>query len=97
MDLKNLKYILNDLKPENIYDYQDNSPFYFVYISFYNKKEAIDFLLKKVDGDINKFEKLFKGKLDPTNRSITVKGIDDTIDCIKQFKDFKKIYQIHKL
>ena len=64
---------------------------------FITKKEAIDFLLKKVDGDINKFEKLFKGKLDPTNRSITVKGIDDTIDCIKQFKDFKKIYQIHKL
>ena len=97
MDLKNLKYILNDLKPENIYDYQDNTPFYFVYISFYNKKEAIDFLLKKVDGDINKFEKLFKGKLDPTNRSITVKDIDDTIDCIKHFNDFKKIYQIHKL
>ena len=53
MDLKNLKRIS-----------KDNSLFYLVYISFYNKKEAIDSLLKKVDGDINKFEKLLKGKLD---------------------------------
>ena len=53
MDLKNLKCIS-----------KDNSPFYLVYIYFYNKKEAIDSLLKKVDGDINKFEKLLKGKLD---------------------------------
>ena len=89
MDLKDLKRILNDLKSDNIYDYQNNSPFYLVYTSFYNKKEAIDFLLKKADGDINKFEKLLKGKLDPTNRSITVKDIDDTIDCIKHFNAFK--------
>ena len=47
MDLKNLKYILNDLKPENIYDYQDNSPFYFVYISFYNKKRSNRLFIKK--------------------------------------------------
>ena len=80
MDLKNLKCIS-----------KDNSPFYLVYISFYNKKEAIDSLLKKVDGDINKFEKLLKGKLDPTNRSITVKDIDDTIDCIKHFNAFKNL------
>ena len=91
MDLKDLKRILNDLKSDNIYDYQDNSPFYLVYTSFYNKKEAIDFLLKKADGDINKFEKLLKGKLDPTNRSITVKDIDDTIDCIKHFNAFKNL------
>lgn len=80
MDLKNLKCIS-----------KDNIPFYLVYIYFYNKKEAIDSLLKKVDDDINKFEKLLKGKLDPTNRSITVKDIDDTIDCIKHFNAFKNL------
>ena len=91
MDLIDLKRILNDLKSDKIYNYEDNSPFYLVYTSFYNKKEAIDSLLKKVDGDINKFEKLLKGKLDPTNRSITVKDIDDTIDCKKHFNAFKNL------
>jgi len=91
MDLIDLKRILNDLKSDKIYNYEDNSPFYLVYTSFYNKKEAIDFLIKKADGDINKFEKLLKGKLDPTNRSITVNDIDDTIDCIKHFNAFKNL------
>jgi len=62
-----------------------------VYTSFYKKKEAIDFLLKKGNDDIKKFEYLLKDKLDPTNRSITIKDIDDTIECIKHFQAFKNL------
>jgi len=88
MNLTDLKRTLDKLKSDNIYDYKDNSPFYLVYTSFYKKKEAIDFLLKKGKVGIEKFEKDLKEKLDPTNRSISIKDIDDTIECILHFKNF---------
>ena len=36
-----------------IYDYESNSPFYKIFISLYEKKEAIDFLIEKIDSNIN--------------------------------------------
>jgi len=86
MKLKNLNSTLEQLKKNNIFDYESNSPFYRVFISFYEKKEAIDFLMSKINIDIDKFKKTIKGKLDPTNRSISIKDIDDTIECLGHFK-----------
>jgi hypothetical protein len=91
MDLKSLKRTLNKLISDKIYNYQDKSPFYKVYTSFYKKKEAIDFLLKKGKEDIKEFENSLKDKLDPTNRSISIKDINDTIECIKHFRAFKSL------
>ena len=87
MNLKDLQRTLNDLKKANIFDYQSNSPFYSVFTSIYEKKEALDFLISKINSDTNKFINTIKDKLDPTNRSISIKDIDDTIECLCHFKN----------
>ena len=86
LKLKDLKRTLKKLKDDNIYDYESNSPFYKVFTSFYDKKEAIDFLLKKINTNIDNL----KDKLDPTNRSIRIKDINDAIECLNQFKELIK-------
>ena len=88
MNLKTLKGTLEQLLKSNIYDYKSTSPFYSVFTSFYEKKEAIDFLLGKTKIDINDFSQKLKDKLDPTNRSITIRDIDDTVGCLIHFKYF---------
>ena len=82
MKLEDLKRTLNKLKNDNIYDYESNSFFYKVFTSFYDKKEAIDFLIKKINTNMDNL----KDKLDPTNRSISIKDIDDAFECLNQFK-----------
>ena len=79
MNLNSIKMVLHDLKCKNNYDYQSN---YKIFMSFYGKREAIDFLLSKINVDINNL----KCKLDPTNRNISIKDIDDTNECLKHFK-----------
>ena len=91
MKLENLKSTLRELKSKDIYDYESNSPYYRVFTSIYEKKEAIDFLISKKNINTPELrlelsEKL-KGKLDPTNRSITIKDIDDTMECISIFSN----------
>ena len=86
MSLENLKKTLKQLKRNGIFDYESNSQCYRVFTSIYEKKEAIDFLISKRNTDIKKFENELKDKLDPTNRSISIKDIDDTIECLNQFK-----------
>ena len=83
--LANLKAILNELK--DIYDYKSDSSYYKVFTSIYEKKEAIDFLLKYIKIDSKILKEKLKKKLDPTNRSITIKDIDDTIECLDHFKN----------
>ena len=84
MNLKDLKRTLKYLKDDNIFDYQSNNPFYRVFISFYEKKEAIDFLITNTD----KFIYTIKDKLDPSNKSISFKDIEDTIECLCHFTNF---------
>ena len=90
LSLDILKSTLIQLKNKDIYDYESTSPYYRVFTSIYEKKEAIDFLLKY----INTKEIVLRNKLienlDPTNRSISIKDIDDTIECLKHFKIFIK-------
>ena len=85
MNLKQLNTNLKVLK--DIFDYQtDNSYFYKVFTSFYEKKEAIDFLMSKINTNIN----YLKNKLDPTVKSISIKDIEDTIQCLNHFTELIK-------
>ncbi len=82
MNLKDLKRTLEQLNKDNIYNYQSNSPFYKIFTSFYEKKEAIDFLKGKINTNIDNL----KNKLDPTIKSISIKDIEDAIECLNHFK-----------
>jgi len=86
MDLNTLDNTLKQLKRDNIYDYESESNYYKIFTSFYEKKEAIDFLIKKKDTDIEKLKDELEEKLDPTNRNISVEDIEDTIECLNEFK-----------
>ena len=88
MNLKDLKRTLKYLKDDNIFDYQSNNPFYRVFTSFYEKKEALDFLVSKINNDTDKFINNLKDKLDPSNKSISFKDIEDTIECLCHFTNF---------
>ena len=83
MKLNDLKRTLELLKDQNIYDYESNSNYYKVFTSIYEKKEAINFLMKKINIGIANL----KEKLDPTNRSISIKDINDAIDCLYTFRN----------
>ena len=87
MKLKKLKETLKKYKDNKIYDYKSNNYCYKLFTSFYDKKEAIDFLMSKKDSNIDNL----KDRIDPTNRRITIKNIEDTIECLNHFK---KIYEI---
>ena len=91
MNLPVLRRTLKDLRnPQKYiydYDFESDSPFYEVFTSFYDRKEAIDFLLEKIKLNSN-FNDL-KNKLDPTNRSLSIKDIEDAIICLNQFSNFK--------
>lgn len=88
MNLSDLRRTLKDLKDRYIYDYEIENPFFYqVFTSFYDKKEAIDFLLSKIEAKVN-FDGL-KVKLDPTNRSISIKDIQDSTSCLNQFTELK--------
>jgi len=86
LSLSILKNTLKELKRNDIYDYESNSYYYRVFTSLYEKKEAIDFLISKINTNIKQLEIKLKDKLDPTNRSISIKDIDDTIKCLTHFK-----------
>ena len=92
MNLTDLRRTLKDLKEPKkyIYDYEfeSDSPFYEVFTSFYDRKEAIDILLDKIKNKSD-FNNL-KSKLDPTNRSISIKDIEDATACLNQFEQIKE-------
>jgi len=88
MNLSDLRRTLKDLKDRYIYDYEIDDPFFYeVFTSFYDKKEAIDYLLSKINAKTN-FDGL-KDKLDPTNRSISIKDIEDSTSCLNQFTELR--------
>ena len=83
-----LKSALEELSKKDYYDYKSNSSYYRIFTSIYKKKEAIDFLLCKIkeSPEPKNFKNLndkLQEKLDPTNRSITIKDISDMIYCLK--------------
>ena len=83
MKLGDLKEKLKELKDKKIYNYKCHQKYYDIFTSFYEKKEAIDFLLEKIKyDDIN----YLKDRIDPTKRRLTIKNIDDTNECLKGLK-----------
>jgi hypothetical protein len=52
MNLTKIKSVLKELRDKNIYDYQSKNFYYKIFTSFYEKREAIDFLLSKIDIDL---------------------------------------------
>ena len=88
LKLENLKNILKELKINNIYDYESSDSYYKVFTAFYEKKEAIDFLLKYINTDINILRNQLKNKMNPINRTISIKDIEDTIKCLTHLQKF---------
>ena len=86
MSLSILLKSLKQLKRDGIFDYESDNHYYRIFTSFYEKKEAIYFLMSKLKTDFEAFENKLKDNLDPTNRSISIEDIEDIIECLKQFK-----------
>ena len=84
MKLKDLIKTLKKLKEDNIFDYESKGNYYKVYTSLYEKKEAIEFLLNKIDTNLNDL----KAKFDPSIKIISIKDIDDANVCLNLFKSF---------
>ena len=49
--------------------------------------------MSKIDSNIDNL----KDRIDPTNRRITIKNIEDTIECLNQFKEFIKLNNLQIL
>ena len=88
LDLNTLKNTLGDLKKRDIYDYKSDKSYYRIFTSIYEKKQAIDFLIENFKEKDEILRQNLIRKLDPTDRSISIKDIDDTIECLKQFRTF---------
>ena len=85
MKLKEIKRILEKLKNDGIYDYESDSYYYNIFTSLYKKDEALDFLLEKIKNNSN--IEYLKGLLDPTQRRLSIKNIEDTIECLKNLSE----------
>ena len=83
IDIKDLEY----LKKNKIYDYNEANYYSKFFTSLYNKRKAIDFLLKKTSKDI---KKLYE-KIEPSNRILTIKDIEETEKCVKIFDKIKNL------
>ena len=81
MNIKEIKNILLQLKKNNIYDYECKCDYYKLFSAFYEKKEAIDFLKSKIDKDITYLYQ----RIDPIDRTMTIKKIQDFEECINIF------------
>ena len=86
MDLTTLKKTLETLKGTHIYDYDKKTNYFKLFTSLYEKKEAIDFLIAKIDQDIT----YLYDRIEPTNRTISIEKIKDCEECIEIFKKFKE-------
>jgi hypothetical protein len=98
MNLEELKQSLKDLKENGIYNYEETNKNYKLFTSLYEKKEAIDFLISKTsESNINQNITSLYNKIDPTNRTITIKNIQDTEDCVRIFNKFKELKDNNKI
>ena len=93
MSLNELKKNLRELKCNKIYDYQIKEHYYKLFNSLYEKKDAIDFLLSKTNDEINALLE----RIDPFNRIITLKNIQDTKECVNIFNKFKELNYNYKI
>ena len=90
---QNIKDDLIKLKDNNIYDYENIGNYNKLFTCLYEQKEAIDFLFSKTNDEILKL----KDRIQPTDRTISIKDIIDTNDCIShiiKMKDIKDNFKI---
>ena len=94
LKLRELKEKLIYLKRKGIYDYEKENYYLKVFTSLYGKREAIDFLLSKIDEDIQ----YLYDRIDPINQTIiTKKNIQDFEECKKIFSIFKELHDNFQL
>ena len=95
-DFIKIKEKLLELQREDIYDYKSVGDYNKLFNCFYDKKEAIDYLIEKIEKKENIDD--LQNKIDPTNTTVKAENIADTkkcIQCIKYMKelaDYKKIF-----
>jgi hypothetical protein len=77
-NFQNIKKDLDGLQKDGIYDYENIGRYNKIFACLYDKKEAIDFLFLKTSDEILKL----KDKLQPTDRTISIKDIIDTEKCV---------------
>jgi len=86
-NFQNIKEDLNRLKENGIYNYEKIGNYNKLFTCLYDKKEAIDFLFSKTSEEILKL----KDKIQPTDRTISIKDILDTEKCVYIIDKLKKI------
>lgn len=92
MNLKELKESLTKLESNHIYDYnKETKKIYKFFASFYEKVEAIDYLLKTNQSNESQNISAFYDRRDQTNKTITIKNIQDTEEFIKKYLNIKFI------
>ena len=88
---KETKKKLEELDNSNIYNYKQEGEYNKLFTCLYDKKEAIDFLIDKLNDNLDNL----KDKIDPTNTTIKYENISDTKDCIEFLKEMKKKYSTY--
>ena len=81
-----MKDKLLELKNNGIYDYKNIKNYNKLFTCLYQKKEAIEFLFSKTCEEI---EKLI-GRIQPTDRTISIKDVNDTKECVYEITKMKK-------
>ena len=94
-EIEKIKYDLNILKRNEIYDYQSNNYYYNFFTCLYQAKEAIDYLLLKIDKEDE--IKFLYDNLNPINGMITLENIQNLEECIKIFRQIKSLNDVYKI
>ena len=92
-DFSEIKNRLTELKNNKIYDYQHIQYYNKLFTCLYEKKEAVEFLFNKTGKDIDKL----KDRIQPTDRTISIKDIIDTEECNSEIIKMKKIQDNNKI
>ena len=90
---KDIKTYLEELKYNGIYNYKDIENYNKLFTCLFDKKEAIDFLFSKIEQNLNNLY----DRIQPTDRIINIKDIEDTEECISEFTQMKKLEDNFKI
>ena len=96
LDFKDLRKRLKELKDNEIYDYENIKDYNKLFTCLNDKKEAIDYLFSKTEKASKDIDNL-KDKIQPTDRTISIKDIEDTEECIYQINEMKKLKDNFKI
>ena len=98
-NFQKMKIVLEELKKNEIYDYSkevnnNNKSNYIKMFHFFNEKsQAIDFLYNHKTDDIS----LLYNKIEPNNRTISLKDIKNTFNCVGIFQELKAIKNLKEI